>query len=130
MIFLGPASAGFVRSLTKRTVRLLVWAWVPLCRAADKKACAIVPLGELNRLASMKTFRLLYFRESVLLHAQEVQGRDVVDAVGMAAGQPPEVRVEVWSEKGRVGIIGPSPSRLNDPLRINRRRPLSAQSRH
>jgi hypothetical protein len=59
----------------------------------------------------MKTFRLLYFRESVLQQAEEVQVRDVLEAVQKAAGQPPDVRVEVWSEKGRVGIIGPSPLR-------------------
>jgi hypothetical protein len=61
----------------------------------------------------METFRLLYLRESILLQAQEVQGRDVLEALELAAGQPPDVRVEVWSEKGRVGIIRPSPNRLS-----------------
>ena len=54
----------------------------------------------------MKTFRLLYFRESLLEKAEEVQARDLVEAVEKAAGQPDHIRVEVWSDKGRVGIIG------------------------
>jgi hypothetical protein len=57
----------------------------------------------------MRTFRLLYFRESLLEGAEEVRVRDVLEAVEKAAGQPPDVRVEVWSEHRRVGIIGPSP---------------------
>jgi hypothetical protein len=59
----------------------------------------------------MQTFRLLYFRESLLQNAEEVRVRNVVEAVEKAAGQPPEIRVEVWSERGRVGIIGPSTRR-------------------
>jgi hypothetical protein len=56
----------------------------------------------------VQTFHLLYFRESLLDHAEEVQVRDVVEAVEKAAGGPPDTRVEVWSEHRRVGIIGPS----------------------
>jgi hypothetical protein len=56
----------------------------------------------------MTTFRLLYFRESLLAQAQEVRVRDVVEAIEKAAGQPPDIRVEVWSDNGRVAVIGPS----------------------
>jgi hypothetical protein len=38
-----------------------------------------------------------------------VKARDVLDAVKKAAGQPPDVRIEVWSDKGRVGIVRTSP---------------------
>ena len=59
----------------------------------------------------MQTFRLLYFRESILERAQEVHVRDVLEAIELAAGQPSDIRIEIWSDKGRVGIIGPSPIR-------------------
>ena len=59
----------------------------------------------------MQTFRFLYFRESVLEDAEEVQARDVVEAVAKAAGQPPEIRIELWLDHRRVGIIGPSSRR-------------------
>ena len=57
----------------------------------------------------MQDFRILYFRDSVLEKAEEVRARDLLEVVKHAAGQPPEVRVEVWSDKGRVGVILPSP---------------------
>lgn len=59
----------------------------------------------------MKCFRLLYFRDSLLVNAEEVQVRDLLEAIEKAGGQPPDVRVEVWSDDGRVGIVGPSPLR-------------------
>jgi hypothetical protein len=59
----------------------------------------------------MQTYRLLYFRESVLEDAEEVRARDVVEALGRAAGRPAEIRVEVWSNHRRVGIIRRSPRR-------------------
>jgi hypothetical protein len=60
----------------------------------------------------MQTFRLLYFRESILENAEEVRARDLLEAVEKAAGQPPDVRVEVWSDHRRVGIIGPSRAQM------------------
>lgn len=57
----------------------------------------------------MQSFHLLYFRDSLLENAEEVRVRDLLEAVEKAAGQPPDVRVEVWLEHRRVGIIGPSP---------------------
>jgi hypothetical protein len=59
----------------------------------------------------MQTFHVLYFRESVLEDAEEVRARDVLEAVQKAAGQPPDVRIELWLEHRRVAIIGPSPRR-------------------
>ena len=57
----------------------------------------------------METFRILYFRESVLEHAEEVEVRDVLEAIDKACGKPTDFTAEVWSEKGRVGIVGPAP---------------------
>lgn len=58
----------------------------------------------------MQSFRILYFRESVLDHAEEVRVCDVLEAIEKASHKPAHLRVEVWSDKGRVGEIGPSPS--------------------
>lgn len=54
----------------------------------------------------METFRLLFLRGSLLERAEEVRATNVVEAVSGVFGKPPEMCVEVWSEKGRVGIIG------------------------
>ena len=58
----------------------------------------------------MQTFRILYCNENVLEHAEEVQARDVLEAIETASGKPRHLRVEVWAEKGRVAEIGwPTP---------------------
>lgn len=57
----------------------------------------------------MPTFQFLHFRESVLERAEEVEARDVLEAVEKAAGKPPHLKVEVWSDHRRVAQIGPSP---------------------
>jgi hypothetical protein len=54
----------------------------------------------------METFRLLFFRGSLLERAEEVRADNVVEAIQGVFGSPPEISVEVWSEKGRIGIIG------------------------
>ena len=56
----------------------------------------------------MQKFRILYFRESLLEDAEEVRARDVLEVIGKVAGQPPEIRVEVWADRRRVGVISPS----------------------
>jgi hypothetical protein len=53
-------------------------------------------------------FRIFYFHDSVLDHAEEVEAGSVVDAVATTKGKPPQVRAEIWSDKGRVGIVGAS----------------------
>jgi hypothetical protein len=58
----------------------------------------------------MQRFRILYFRESVLEKAEEVDVRDVLEAIEQASGKPPYLKVEVWSERGRVAEIGTSPA--------------------
>lgn len=53
----------------------------------------------------MNIFRLLFFRDNVLERAEVVSAHDVLEAVGHAAGQPPDIRVEIWSDHRRVGVI-------------------------
>lgn len=57
----------------------------------------------------MQTFRILYFRESVLDHAEKVRVRDVLEAIEKASGKPPHLRAEVWTESARVGEVPRSP---------------------
>lgn len=58
----------------------------------------------------MQVFRILYFRDSVLECAEELEVRDVLDAIEKASAKAPELRAEVWSEEKRVGEIGISPA--------------------
>ena len=58
----------------------------------------------------MQIFRILYFRNSVLEHAEELEVRDVLDAIERASAKAPDIRAEVWSEEKRVGEIGVSPA--------------------
>ena len=58
----------------------------------------------------MQVFRVLYFRDSVLEHAEELEVRDVLDAIEKASAKAPDLRAEVWSEEKRVGEIGISPT--------------------
>lgn len=58
----------------------------------------------------METFRILYFRESVLEHTEEVRVRDMLEAIEKATvGKPPQIRAEVWSTRGRLAEIGVAP---------------------
>jgi hypothetical protein len=57
----------------------------------------------------MPTFQLLYFRDSVLENAEEVEVRDVLEAVQATAGRSADLRVEIWSEHRKVATIGSSP---------------------
>ena len=75
------------------------------------------------RCGGMPAFQLLYFAESMLEQAAEVEARDVLEAVKEAAGRPPHLRVEIWSENRKVAVIGsspiePRPARGRKPLRV------------
>lgn len=54
----------------------------------------------------MQKFRIYYFRENVLHHSEELRVRDILDAVDLARGTAPDIRAEIWSERGKVGEIG------------------------
>ena len=56
----------------------------------------------------MPSFRIFYFRHSLLDHAEEVEVSDVLDAVRRASAKAPDLKAEIWSDKGKVGIIGAS----------------------
>jgi hypothetical protein len=68
-----------------------------------------------KRCANMPSFRIFYFRQAVLDHAEEVEAGDLVGAVRRASGKAPDLKAEIWSEKGKVGIIGTS----RDPAHYN-----------
>ena len=57
----------------------------------------------------MPKFRILYLRNSVLEQAESVEAPDILSVIERASGRPSDVIVEIWSDKGRVGVIGPSP---------------------
>lgn len=56
-------------------------------------------------MGDVQTFRVHYFRESLLEQAEEVRLGNVIEAVEKASGKPPQLRVDVWSDKGRVAEI-------------------------
>ena len=53
----------------------------------------------------MQTFRILYFRECVLDHAEEIRVRDVLEAIEEAARKEPRLRAEVWTGEARVAEV-------------------------
>lgn len=64
----------------------------------------------LLRFQPMQTFRILYFRDSILERAEEVRMRDMLEAIDKASGKPPHLRAEVWSEEKRVGEVNAMPT--------------------
>ena len=56
----------------------------------------------------MPAFRIFYFRHSVLDSAEEVEARDLLGTIQKVSGKPPDLRAEIWSEVGKVGIVGPT----------------------
>ena len=56
----------------------------------------------------MAAFRIFYFRHSVLDHAEELEARDLLAAIEKLSGTPPDLSAEIWSDKGKVGIVGPT----------------------
>jgi hypothetical protein len=57
----------------------------------------------------MQKFRIIYFRESVLDHAEEVEAFDVLEAIDRVKGKAPDIRAEIWADDKRVCEIGPAP---------------------
>ena len=56
----------------------------------------------------MPTFQILYLRESVLDHSEEVDVRDLLDAIDQAMTKAPDLTAEIRCDGGRVGLVGPS----------------------
>ena len=57
----------------------------------------------------MPTFQILYLRENVLAHSEDVEVRDLLDAIDKASSKAPDLSAEIRHEGVRVGLIGPSP---------------------
>jgi hypothetical protein len=74
----------------------------------------------------LPSFRIFYFRQAVLDHVEEVEVRDVVDAARRASGEAPDLKAEIWSDKGKVGIIGASRNPVDHHIEFvpRGRRPL------
>ena len=56
----------------------------------------------------MPTFQILYLRENVLDHSEELDVRDLLDAIDRAMTKSPGLTAEIRSDGGRVGLLGPS----------------------
>jgi hypothetical protein len=56
----------------------------------------------------MTTFQILYLRESVLDRAEEVNVRDLLEAIDLAMMKTPDLTAEIRRDGNRVGIVGPS----------------------
>lgn len=60
----------------------------------------------------MHDFRLLHFKDNILVHAETIRVRDVLEAIEAAAGKPVDVKIEIWSDRGRAAILGEAPDHL------------------
>jgi len=56
----------------------------------------------------MPRFQILYLRENVLDHTEEVDVRDLLDAIDRAMTKAPSLTAEIRRHGGRVGLVGPS----------------------
>jgi hypothetical protein len=56
----------------------------------------------------MPTFQILYLRESVLDHSEEVELRDLLEAIDRALTKAPDLTAEIRCDGTRVGLIGAS----------------------
>jgi hypothetical protein len=57
----------------------------------------------------MPTFHILYLRDNVLDHSEEIELRDLLDAIDIAMAKAPELTAEIRCNGTRVGIVGPCP---------------------
>ena len=63
----------------------------------------------------MPRFRILYFRDNVLDRAEEVEVTDVLEAIERASHKPAEVTSEIWSDRGKAGVVACAPDHLVGP---------------
>jgi hypothetical protein len=56
----------------------------------------------------MPTFQILYLRESVLDRSEEVDVRDLLEAIDLAMTKIPDLTAEIRRSGTRVGLVGPS----------------------
>jgi phosphoserine phosphatase len=68
-----------------------------------------------NRSKQMPTFQILYLRESILDHSEEVDLRDLLDAIDRAMVKAPGLTAEIRCDGARVGLVGASLSEVPRP---------------
>ena len=56
----------------------------------------------------MPTFQILYLRESVLDHSEDVDVRDLLEAIDLAMMKAADLTAEIRCNGVRVGLVGPS----------------------
>lgn len=56
----------------------------------------------------MPTFQILYLRESVLDHSEEVANCDLLEAIDQAMTKTADLSAEIRCNGLRVGMVGPS----------------------
>ena len=56
----------------------------------------------------MPTFQILYLRESVLDHSEDVQVRDLLEAIDLAMMKSADLTAEIRRNGTRIGLVGPS----------------------
>ena len=56
----------------------------------------------------MPSFQILYLRENVLAYSEDVDVRDLLEAIDLATAKAPDLTAEIRSNGTRVGMIGPS----------------------
>ena len=61
-----------------------------------------------NRFLRMPTFQIRYLRESVLDHSEEVELRDLLEAIDRALTKAPDLTAEIRCDGTRVGLVGAS----------------------
>jgi len=56
----------------------------------------------------MPTFQILYLRESVLDHCEDVHVRDLLEAIDLAMMKSADLTAEIRCNGTRIGLVGPS----------------------
>lgn len=64
----------------------------------------------------MPTFQILYLRESVLDHSEDVHVRDLLEAIDLAMTKAADLTAEIRCNGTRIGLVGPSLS--DDAIRL------------
>ena len=61
----------------------------------------------------MQKFRVLYLRHNKLEHSESLTGLDLLEVIEKASKRVPDLSAEIWSERGKVGIVEPRRSKVS-----------------
>lgn len=75
----------------------------------------------------MEKFQIRTFRDSVLQNVETLEAPDLLDVIDRASPPVPDVRTEIWSRMGRVGMIGPAPTQVGGGRRANEEAEIAAE---